>query len=45
MTDTAFDSPEDKLERIKDGLEQLRTTLDEAIAFIDDLAIEADDRG
>jgi predicted AAA+ superfamily ATPase len=39
------ESPEEKLQRLLEGLEELRTTLDEAIAFIDDMAIEADDRG
>jgi predicted AAA+ superfamily ATPase len=44
MTDFP-ESPADKIQRLLEGLEELRTTLDEAIAFIDDLAIEADDRG
>jgi hypothetical protein len=38
-------SKEEKIEILLESLESLRSTLDEAIAFIDDSMIEADDRG
>jgi len=38
-------TPEEKVELLLETLESLRTTLDEAISFIDDSMIEADERG
>ena len=38
-------SPEDKLQVLLEGLEEIRQKLDDTISQIDDLAIEVDDRG
>lgn len=38
-------SKDEKIEILLESLESLRTTLDEAISFIDDSMIEADERG
>ena len=38
-------SPEEKVELLLEALESLRSTLDEAISYIDDSMIEVDDRG
>jgi hypothetical protein len=38
-------SPEEKVQLLLETLESLRVTLDEAISYIDDSMIEADDRG
>jgi hypothetical protein len=38
-------TPEEKVEILLDSLRDLRDTLDEAISFIDDSMIEADERG
>lgn len=38
-------SPEEKVALLLETLESLRVTLDEAISYIDDSMIEADDRG
>jgi len=38
-------SKDEKIEILLESLESLRSTLDEAISFIDDSMIEADERG
>lgn len=38
-------TPQEKIEFLLASLEDLRSTLDEAIAFIDDSAIQIDERG
>jgi hypothetical protein len=38
-------TPEEKIELLLETLESLRSTLDEAISYIDDSMIEADERG
>jgi hypothetical protein len=38
-------TPEEKVEILLESFKQLRETLDEAISFIDDSMIEADERG
>jgi len=38
-------SPEDKIDLLIETIESIRTRLDEAISYIDDSMIEADDRG
>jgi hypothetical protein len=38
-------SPEEKVQLLLETLESLRSTLDEAISYIDDSMIEADERG
>ena len=38
-------TPEENVSILLDSLKELRDTLDEAISFIDDSMIEADERG
>jgi hypothetical protein len=38
-------SPEEKLQVLLEGLEEIRQKLDDTISQIDDLAVEVDDRG
>ena len=48
MSETSLSSPmspEEKVKFLLDSLEELRASLDEAISFIDDSAIQVDDRG
>jgi hypothetical protein len=45
MSDKTPLTLEEKVEILLDSLHDLRNTLDEAISFIDDSMIEADERG
>jgi len=38
-------TPQEKIEFLLASLEDLRSTLDEAISFLDDTAIQIDERG
>jgi len=38
-------SPDEKIQILLEGLEEIRQKLDDAISQIDDLSIEVDDRG
>jgi hypothetical protein len=38
-------SPEEKIQILLEGLEEIRQKLDDTISQIDDLSIEVDDRG
>jgi hypothetical protein len=38
-------SPDDKIQILLEGLEEIRQKLDDTISQIDDLSIEVDDRG
>jgi len=38
-------TPEEKVSLLLESLESIRATLDEAISYIDDSMIEADERG
>ena len=45
MNESNSMTPQEKIEFLLASLEELRSTLDEAIAFIDDSAIQIDERG